>query len=776
VTAAKATPVADDDPFAVDQSQHAGALPVQARKSAGKTLEVVCPMCETHGFIAQNAAGKQVRCCNPKCLVPVFEAPIPRKEAPPPPPPPPKPLGKWIAGGVVVLAMIGAITFWWLHRDDLTKELRVEGFPTRIRKTDADGPKLPAEDVKPAEIVKTSLEWQRAALAKVIEIAQSRDNNRKPTCRRLSATDAIILNDLGQAKIELEQLAKVGPQVPYEAVPPLTLMAWKQRQVGSKEFPSTVAAAFQAARKLPERGRHAAESAIALAAVLSLENREVEGHSLIANRQNGAPLNDLAALYEIALHDGSFNLTRAFAGQITGRWERPLSTAVTYILLLHGEQDAAKRWATSDTDVLAKSESLLLWSTLVAERALSGGQGGDLNRAAEAVATLSPSAQSCYFARLADMQRLRKNSAAEASLEAAQKLQSVAAPPPMRLNNIKDVLNWSEPENKAATIAAARGAVELAIVQASFGPAQAAAAGKSLNLALSHLRSLAPSVEAVQTVELSLLKGGPDDARQQLQKLFNLETPEEARRKLVQFNAALRQVQQAAEFRFRLQCELLIAGLNQGLLDEVAREMEAHVSAADPNDRERYLETAIPQLLAQKFATAGKAERRQAMVTLIGDTRPKPENMEPLIRAEANALIAAGKVTEAAAVLNQHLRDDGALYLDALRLACRLTQDGKFEPLTREFLGALGTNKEQELREDGLRLTAALAVLVNQEKTVFKAAESESDRHAVACSLFSGLIEGLARRIVPSEALPTKDAHDGKKGPAKAAAVKKPTK
>ena len=44
-------------------------------------------MCETAGYVPTSAAGKEIRCANPKCLVPVFTAPgIQRKKADEPAP------------------------------------------------------------------------------------------------------------------------------------------------------------------------------------------------------------------------------------------------------------------------------------------------------------------------------------------------------------------------------------------------------------------------------------------------------------------------------------------------------------------------------------------------------------------------------------------------------------------------------------------------------------------------------------------------------------------
>ena len=41
----------------------------------GRTIEVKCPMCDTAGFITDKQAGRDVKCCNPECMMPVFKTP-----------------------------------------------------------------------------------------------------------------------------------------------------------------------------------------------------------------------------------------------------------------------------------------------------------------------------------------------------------------------------------------------------------------------------------------------------------------------------------------------------------------------------------------------------------------------------------------------------------------------------------------------------------------------------------------------------------------------------
>ena len=72
--AAKSHEIDPDDPFGVDAVSNSRAIPLVARPAKGKTVRLVCPMCETVGFAGPEVAGKEVKCCNEKCALPIFTA------------------------------------------------------------------------------------------------------------------------------------------------------------------------------------------------------------------------------------------------------------------------------------------------------------------------------------------------------------------------------------------------------------------------------------------------------------------------------------------------------------------------------------------------------------------------------------------------------------------------------------------------------------------------------------------------------------------------------
>jgi hypothetical protein len=109
-----AAPAASDDPFAINVAAGTNAIPLSAKRTQQRPNKVVCPMCDTVGFASDAASGKEVRCANPKCLVPIFTAPD--FAAPPPAEPEPQPsslVPTLLTFGTVALILIAGASVWW---------------------------------------------------------------------------------------------------------------------------------------------------------------------------------------------------------------------------------------------------------------------------------------------------------------------------------------------------------------------------------------------------------------------------------------------------------------------------------------------------------------------------------------------------------------------------------------------------------------------------------------------------------------------------------------
>ncbi|MFN9959204.1 MAG: hypothetical protein ACK55I_39430, partial [bacterium] len=73
--------VDEDDPFGIGGAAASQAIQATLKPEKGRLHKVVCPMCEQAGFVPKTAIGKQVRCANDKCMVPIFTAPDPNEPA-----------------------------------------------------------------------------------------------------------------------------------------------------------------------------------------------------------------------------------------------------------------------------------------------------------------------------------------------------------------------------------------------------------------------------------------------------------------------------------------------------------------------------------------------------------------------------------------------------------------------------------------------------------------------------------------------------------------------
>ena len=104
------------DPFDVDTSAARRATPVKPRPAKGYMIRIACPMCERAGFISEAEIGKDVKCCNPDCLVPVFVANPPREKEPEPVPVASGGGKLWLYGGLAVIVVGGLVVTMLLNR------------------------------------------------------------------------------------------------------------------------------------------------------------------------------------------------------------------------------------------------------------------------------------------------------------------------------------------------------------------------------------------------------------------------------------------------------------------------------------------------------------------------------------------------------------------------------------------------------------------------------------------------------------------------------------
>lgn len=753
----KSAPAADDDPFAVDPAIAAKATPVHRTSAPGKTLEVKCPMCETTGFISPKLAGHQVKCCNPKCLVPIFTAPAPKKvEAPPPPPAKKKSPVAIYAGIIGLVLVVGGVAVWQLSGPPARPAGRTSPTPmpnqlpgigggTSLDQAAAGNPENPetgdpnAKAVAPRVEVDPKVELTRQALKKLVDAAFNAPPIRKAYCRRLAATAYIAAGDLTEGRAQLDQLQKIGAQTPYEGCLPVVLMAWTELSSNPEGFAKSVAEAKRLADKLPPRGRYSVEAGIGTAAVLAAAGRMDEARKMIADHQGLPDLKQFAAAIQVVQHAGTFDLDAPLIGRSVGDWEAPQETAVALILAAHGRWDDAQTWSNGTVDPAARAEATLAWAEALSRAAVATDPGADLARAEAAADGLPAPVKARLWARLASVRLAVGNRAAAEELlqKADSLLQTIALPPAVKIQGIKPLLDWKAPDalalRQTALAAADIGSVQYQLQQVE-------PAWNSFQKSLKFLRGTAPALNFIVPRRAQLEGVGTDSVRAELKAALQLRTDDQIRRAVLQYRQKADEIVRASALRFLWQTDVLETAARLGLADQVWNEVELGQKRPDVDEREPFLASPIPFVVALQYAALGKDDRHEAILAAASAQSAGPEMIPRIRRILTQNAVDTGDAVAAVEMLNEVLTDSGTLHEWSLRLACRLVKAGE----VTQAIGFLGKLRDTALREDGIALVTALAARTGHSAEVWKLASSKLSVSETAATC-AGLVVGLSR-------------------------------
>ena len=744
--AAEAEPAApaDDDPFAVDPSIAAGAIPVSRQPGPNKPLEVVCPMCETKGFVSLKAAGKQVKCCNPQCMVPIFTAPAPEKKEVVAPPPKPKmqipPL--YIGAAVVVLALGGYFVYLKMQPEPIkemppiiTGEYKSNPGPgdqAADHKNTGQPDGTDTKDQGPLDPQKARQQIVKQALVRMLEVSPKIESQRKHAWRRLAIKAYLYADENKDAQDQLDLIKRPNGPV-YEGVLPVAVLAWRNA-ARPNDFSKTVEDARQLSEKLPPRGRYATEAAIATAALLVAAAKSDDARQLLEKHHSEPLIEQLAAALRVVNEDETFNLDTTLIGRTIGDWQRPMETAVTLILGAHGRWDDALAWSTQAEDPITQTEGVIAWAESYARQAVPADDASGWERATKAGQNLPVDGKIRLLARLAAVKVSKDDRpGAEAMLaQAAQAFKTLPEAKPISISTIKEVYDL---KLTAAETAAARqsalAATEVAGVQAQLGHADAA--WGSVRLALSYLRSIGPAYSAMEERRVQLEKN-QNGVENELSRELGVKKADDKRSALKRYKERFRDAHAAAVNRFQSLEIVLKAAVNFGLLDQVWDELQA-IERKRPKDQDSLLSTALPLLLSAHYEEAGNQQKRDEILGIV-QSRVDPANPD-VVEQNADQQFKAGDLNGCVQQLNAAMNPHGTLHEFALRLACRLVNQGKVV----EAISFCSRIKDQSTREDGLFLTSALAARSGKGEDYWKSATGLGPMET-SC-ICSGLVVGL---------------------------------
>ncbi|MEX0728882.1 MAG: hypothetical protein WD065_21590, partial [Planctomycetaceae bacterium] len=735
-----------DDPFAFDSAiTEKGVIPLLPRPQQGRSHKIVCPMCETPGFTSTKAAGKQVKCSNPKCMVPLFTAPALEKPvAPAVPEVPESKTGRYVMLAVVSLVAIAAGVWFSIQEEPRQPPQKTEPVTplTNTGAKKAEGnyfDNLTKSKTANVDYSKLSVDEIRGqALDSLIAAAQQRENNRSQTlCRRLAAESFAAVGMLDKAEEQLVLVKKDTRLVAYFPIPPLVDVAWLHLERNKpKEAAASVEQANQYAGKLPRRGRTTEIISTKLAAVLAAVGQIEPAQALLDRLPDQAERDSLGVLTRLSLASGDFDLDRVAKEMPLISWNAANEVIVTADIARHRQWKATEAWVRTLGDNVARMESLAQWGQL--QIRLADDEKPQSDALSSMIAELAPVQKAYVWSRMAQQYaRSAKKKEAQAFVDRArQELSNLPAAEPMVYSSSKEIHSLSAIQFSDDKLLQMRAWGELAFAEALLGHAETS--WEAVSRALEYCRALAPSPTAMQNRLAALEGNGIDRLRGELRQALELKTEDQARLAANRYQRNLDLLASLADQRFQFQLSILDRAsewnLGSVLVDEILRRS----SATDDNEHEPYLHSALPQWIL--FRARETAEGEQY-----------PQLQEALVQSGAVAdprVVAADEIRQVIESKNYELieqvfsrsqADKEWINLWTLQLACRLCREQKSEQAVRFLL------KQGDLaaREEGLYFVGGTAAREGQSRDFWKLVQTEKLIPTETAHACAGLVAGL---------------------------------
>lgn len=755
--AAKPTLPGDDLPFESELTTGKPAIPALPSPTKQRTLQVICPMCDTPGYLPPSAAGQNVKCANPKCVMPVFTAPAEKKKEAPPPPPPPKPSNLPLIFGItgVAVLLIGAGIFVAFlpsnkpQAKQLTEEEKqllaeMAGGNKTSNKTAIPGTNSVAPDAglatpntgkkegggdkSPAgqDLIKSVLKQMKdSSLA-------SEKQRSKPYCRQLSAEANAVTGNAVAAREHLDQLVKVGPELSYYRIIPLLDLFWSEFASDKKLAMKTLDTAVSEVPKLPKFGRTRFEIVGRLLAALAAAGRTSDALGILSKIESSDPEAQLAA-----------RLQRATDGRVAPLvetdtvlpWKHPQAAAATFSLMTRGEIATAAAWANAQPTDEGKAECLSVWAQESMRRKAGNGELDSGGEIAAAVEKLSPAFAARVWARAGcgRVQAKDPEGAAKAMTLAQEQLARIAAPAEIDMPAIKQTLKYKLPAAEPLFQAAAA-ASELAFLQAQSANTKADAE-KSLDLALSFVRGTAPTFAAASQRQEEAERLGAG-IRDMLKKELNLKSDDEARTAASNYRRSLSDIVEASQQRFAIETQLLsrLRGAGVGLDSKVWIVVNTRSTADNINRKDNFFATGLPGELIEGLK--GTDEERAIRGALSLYSRDAAPPRPP--RVQFRDLLAKGEFAQASQLLdtvdNKSGRREEILLLTTSDLAASNELPAVFSMISKL--------DSMVLREECYRLSCALGAQRGKSDAIWNQVGQVSQQ-TEKVAICRGLVAGM---------------------------------
>ena len=722
----------DDNPFGVASSVTGKSIPLLPKPAKGRLHRVVCPMCETAGFQSKKVAGKEVRCANKECLVPIFTAPRPEGEEVEEAPRAEVPQKTGSSIGLIIgictaagLAIAGGA--WYFTSEPEVQDEPFE-LPTIAQsgnpgttgggtETTPNGTDPQPVEVKPTG--PTTEELWASSLDRMVNDAREEGNQRKELSRQLAAEAYAIRGDLKSIDEQLSRLAIVRASQKHLGIKPLVIYAWGRHDAGDVAGAGAIAdRALTLAKELPDFGTDALDAAIELSTLLVALDRVPAAEALLAPRSSNNALGQLMESVIRAQATGTRNVDLAIQMRPVTHWAAPARVAVTVGLASRGEQAKALAWAKAATDPQAALQCISAWG----EARIQSEGSAALPAIEKELAAFSPANRAMVLSRLAMAVYAKGDKAsADATLAKAQTaLKSAASPAATTFPTLREIYEL-KPKDTSSMREAAIAAAEIAHAQHMLGKE---GVWDSVRNALAFARGMAQSPVATQRALAE-----PKSAVAAMLKVeFNFQTDNEAAEAYIIYRSNCNRLIASADARFETERLILRAACDWGLFESVWSEIRERATDSLPTEREPWFDTELPAIVKTAFNVAGTTDKENDVEQTVGTEQLEQHRYKRTwFQLKADSLAASEPVSAARGLESfddpRNGEADSRWSAETkLRLATRLAAAGKYtEALT--FVKSL--DGDPIPRHAGFELVAGLITSRGDRKTILAFIEAE---------------------------------------------------
>lgn len=764
----------DENPFGETPAVTGKAIPLLPKPAKGRLHRVVCPMCETAGFHSKQVVGREVRCANRECLVPIFTAPRPEGEEAPEAPraEPEKKSGTPIVvlASIVVVAAVAIGGGAWIATGggdddeegtiDLppvtggtgngTGQTGQTGTTTGTDSgtgTNGNGETTPAKPAGP-----TFDELWASSLQRMVTDSQSQQNRRKDLSRRLTGEAFALKGDPAGVERQLKQLGIVAARQQYLGISPLVTLAWKRLDAGDAAAAGALAdRCLSLAEDLPDFGADALDLATALATLLVAIDRIPDAEDLLKPRKNNKSLGQVMEALARARNSTDSNFDLAVQVRPVTAWAAPQRVAVTTGLAARGHKEKALRWAKLSVD----PQSIVQCTSAWGEARIRSGDTDALADTEKELQNFSPSYRAMVLARLAfALHSVGQSQKAEETLAKGQSiLKSVAKPSVGKFPSVREIYEY-KPVDVSPIRESALAAAEIAHTLALLGRE---GVWENVVLALEFARAMGQSPIAVQRA----LAEPQARVIAQLKVEYNFQTDAEGVDAYKTYRTGCNRLKAAAEDQYGLQQDILFAACDWGLVDEVWEEIRSRVKPQTGFPQEPWFDTRIPSIIHTHYRGA-KDEARIEMVESTVTPERLRENAFPRMTYQLRCTLLAesGKASSAANLLRKfspaNEADSRWAFEIRLRLATRLAADHSAKDAL-EFVQAISEDNPIP-RQAAFQLIASQITSGGDRKTIPAFLETARLRPEDRVALLRGFVGALK----PDPVAPEKEAETPK--------------